>query len=63
MWSADTRSKPFRAGRQAAKDVAAADHDGDFDTQSVNVLDLVGDAADDFRIDAEIRASPSGLRR
>ena len=53
----------LRAGREAAKDVAAADNDGDLDTEGVNVLDLAGDAADDLRIDAEALIDPSGLRR
>jgi len=43
----------LRAGSKASKDVSAADHDGHFDAEFVNIFDLVRDAGDDVGIDAE----------
>jgi hypothetical protein len=45
--------KTLSAGGQSAKDIAAADDDADLNTQSVNVFDFGGDAADNVRVDSE----------
>src|SRR4030095_8673454 len=45
--------KSLRAGREASKDIASADNDGDFDTQRMDIPDFAGDSVDDIRIDAK----------
>ena len=43
----------LRRGRHAADDVPASDDDGGLDPELVDFADLVGDAGDDVRVDAE----------
>jgi hypothetical protein len=43
----------LRAGGETTKDIPAADDNGDFDAQVMNILNLAGDALDDLGLDAE----------
>ena len=49
------------AGRDAADDVAAADHDRQLDAEPVDLGDLVGDPARPPRLDAEALRAHQGL--
>jgi len=44
---------PRRGGLHPAEDVAAADDEGELDTEPVDGGQLVGEDADDFRVDPE----------
>src|SRR6478672_7005142 len=45
---------PLRSRRDPADDVPASEDDGDLDSETVDVTDLVGDPRDVLRLDAEL---------
>ena len=52
---------PLRAGREAAEQVAAADHDRGLDAEGLDLGDLLGDLGRDGRVDAELLLAHQGF--